>query len=385
MSDFKNWKPAYAIHKGYPFDCIQSKKLFAYRPEILLSEDNKPGIGVDLSVYPQTEKLGQWDADNKWNNFLLDRLVDFKSALEIAEDQIEALFEEKHFEPTEFGFELVVKPETVADNPTRMYISRLDSSYSLFRKPGNIEDPNWDTSIWTLMKKTEDGRFTEMELRFPCHRIAYATFFALGVQVEGADMTESPQKPQRNLWFFTLNTATDGVINGAAYDEDDKILERIGHLVESLISPEAAMSIDPESLHKEKAPMKRYLSSESVFREVPKEEDELTYSFEAMKDYAVNGPPEAPEADAEIFVLHEEHEEEDEQEPEELTGETKPCLKPGFHLFSVVVKRGEFEGTQVVAAEDEKMAKTKAKFLFETSDTPIADIKFEELTATLED
>ena len=193
MKSEKNWNPGHAINKGYPYNNIPSIEMFLNRPKIGVSPDNKPFIDWDPETFkdaPSQSEWGEKETNSPFISFLLNRLVDYSESLKIAEDQIRALQEEAPFLPEHFGFELVHKHEEVSDPPVRIYVSKYNTAISLYRKPGNVNDIEWNPSLWILVRKTEDCKFKEDEVHIHCHRIGYAMFCALQIQVEEETLVE---------------------------------------------------------------------------------------------------------------------------------------------------------------------------------------------------
>lgn len=210
MKSEKNWNPGHAINKGYPYNNIPSIEMFLNRPTIGVNKENKPFIDWDPEIFkdgPDPKDWGEKETGSPFISFLLNRLVDFSESLKIAEDQIRALLEESPFIPEHFGFEIVHKHEDISDPPVRIYISKYNTSISLYRKPGEAKDINWNPSLWVLVRKTEDGKFKEDEVHIHCHRIAYAMFCALQIQVEEEKMIEI-EEPKNELPELSDNTAS---------------------------------------------------------------------------------------------------------------------------------------------------------------------------------
>lgn len=187
--DFKN--PGHSTNKNYPYRDIPSKILFPYRPEIG-QQDGK--VFIAPGSFKDSLPADPWDADNKWNQFLLDRLYQFSEYLKIAEGQIEDLLEERPFMPEHFGFELAHSHQDITEAPVRIYVSKFKDSVAIWRKPADINNPEWNYALWMLTTKNEDGTMKEQELHLPCHRIAYAAFFALGIQIEGEKKKEDAEE-----------------------------------------------------------------------------------------------------------------------------------------------------------------------------------------------
>lgn len=143
-----NWNPGYSTNKDYPFNGIESRKLNM----------------VDDTI---TE-------------------LDFlKIRLETAENQIEEIFHEMPFTPETFGFELIHQNKDIHEKPVRMYISKYNDAITLYQKPSDPLSDTFNPYQWVLLEKITDGQFKEeINLVLPCHRIAYAAFYALGVKIE---------------------------------------------------------------------------------------------------------------------------------------------------------------------------------------------------------
>ncbi len=190
-----DWKPGYSTTKTrYPYDRVESMAIFGNRVSFEQSPDGKIGVFIDAEKYPNFKNIhidSEGAIENKqlMIDFLMDRAFDFQEALKVAENQILELLDEDPFVPEQFGFELVHKPETIHDSPIRIYQSKYDDNYTLHRPVGDVFDDNWDPSIWILQHKNEDNTIFTEELCIPCHRIAFAYFYAKRIKV----MDEKPK------------------------------------------------------------------------------------------------------------------------------------------------------------------------------------------------
>lgn len=186
-----DWKPGYSTTKTrYPYDGIESKTVFSNRPEFVQDkETNRIGVHIDASIYPQvtnafTESEDAIENKQLMIDFLMDRAFDFQEALKIAENQVAELLSEDPFIPEQFGFDLIHKPETIHDSPIRIYQSKYDDRYTLHRPVQDVfNDQEWDPTIWILQTNNHDNTITSEEVRIPCHRIAFAFFYAKNIQV----------------------------------------------------------------------------------------------------------------------------------------------------------------------------------------------------------
>lgn len=190
-----NWNPGHSLNKGYPYNGIESVRMFKHRPVLQNDENNKILILVETHHYPDLdiEKWTPQDQRTAMEDFLLHRLFDFQETLKVAEGQLFDILEEKPFIPEDYGFKVKHKNEKPTDPPVRIYVSKFNDNYSLFRKPGENTDP----SMWTLLIKKEDNTFEQRDLLLPCDRIAYAVFYALMIPVtekQGNEGTEGPVK-----------------------------------------------------------------------------------------------------------------------------------------------------------------------------------------------
>lgn len=184
-----DWKPGYSTTKTrYPYDRVETLAIFSNRVAFVQDKEGKVGCNIDLEKYPQLKAWNLETEDSAENkqlmiDFLMDRAFDFQEALKVAENQILELLDEDPFIPEQFGFEIVHKPETIHDSPIRIYQSKYDDNYTLHRPVGDVFDDSWDPSIWILQHKNEDNTIFTEELCIPCHRIAYAYFYAKRIKV----------------------------------------------------------------------------------------------------------------------------------------------------------------------------------------------------------
>lgn len=201
MNTGADWKPGYSTVKTrYPFDGIESMTYLSANLRANFSMDqetNAVGVFIDANVFPiqheQITREGVDIVDHKQFliDFLMDRAYEYQNALKVAEDQVAELLSEDPFIPEQFGFELVHEPETIHDAPIRIYQSRFDDKYSIHRPIANTLDKDWNPALWILQKRCDDNTFTSEEVILPCHRIAYAFFFAKNIQVMTKFVEES--------------------------------------------------------------------------------------------------------------------------------------------------------------------------------------------------
>ena len=193
----EQWNPGHSLIRGYPYDTIVSRDQLVNRVKVFLESDEK--ISLDLRTYADP---GEDPAEQI--AFLMSRLFDTQEALKTAEQQIFDILEEKPFVPDSLGFELVSKPEDWTDTPDRMYSSKYDDRFVLYREPTDVEDSNWDTTRWIIMKKNDvTGRFDKIMVKLPCYRIAYAVLSSLGVvmrneQEAGSEAPVIEERPPSN-------------------------------------------------------------------------------------------------------------------------------------------------------------------------------------------
>lgn len=187
-----DWKPGYStIKTRYPYDGVESMAYLPMntRPVFSLDDDTKRvGVNIDAAVFPkQTEQLAESTEPavhmQYLVDFLMDRSFEYQNALKVAEDQVMELLSEDPFMPEQFGFKLIHEPEEISDAPIRLYQSTFDDKYSLHRPVANTLDPEWNPAVWVLQKRCDDNTFTSEEVILPCHRIAYAFFFAKNIKV----------------------------------------------------------------------------------------------------------------------------------------------------------------------------------------------------------
>lgn len=227
----KNEKANYSTSKGYPYDKVISQERFKHRLITTLDmPTRKVTIEADKRVYPDF-KAPSWIArlfGGKVIDFFMFRLLDYNEALIVAEQQIIDLLTDAPFIPEEFGFFKAIKPKSPFDNPAVVYVSRYDSSISLFR------DPTKDSS-WILTTREKDDEFKTIELNLLNHRIAYAAFFALGIQVEG-EYKEDNSYVVKDIPFtatYTHNDADPVTIKFRAHE--DSALDIAAFILEKTI------------------------------------------------------------------------------------------------------------------------------------------------------
>ncbi len=232
-----DWKPGYSTTKTrYPYDRVETLAIFSNRVSFVQDKEGKVGCSIDLEKYPQLKAWNLESEDSAENkqlmiDFLMDRAFDFQEALKVAENQILELLDEDPFIPEQFGFELVHKPETIHDSPIRIYQSKYDDNYTLHRPVGDVFDDSWDPSIWILQHKNEDNTIFTEELCIPCHRIAYAYFYAKRIKV----MEEKPKD------FIEEAVIEEIIVQGPGNDapvvEEAPVVDEKGKLSDNRIEP----------------------------------------------------------------------------------------------------------------------------------------------------
>ena len=227
----EDWKPDYGITKGYPFEQPVSKEKFKVRLYPIVNESGDVRITIDKKCYPDY-RPPNWLVRLlfvAFPNFLLFRIFDYDQALTSAEHQIEDMLKDYPFIPEDFGFEKVFGPTTISDPPVSIYVSKFNNDISIFRGKDDI---------WTMLTKKGEG-FTSQDLKFPCHRIAYATFHALQTKVEDKQFKEA-----ENMKIWTATYLPEGleekkitVTDFRAIDEADA-KSRASFLITTGIDPD---------------------------------------------------------------------------------------------------------------------------------------------------
>lgn len=186
----QEWNPGHSLNKGYPYNRVESLHAFPSRIHFFQRKEedgNHAAIDIDREKFPNFKG----ESVEELKDFLFDRGYELQEALKMAEGQVHDLLEEHPFMPENYGFELVHRNRTPKDPPVRIYVSKYDDHFSIYRKPGD------DLSTWILIRKIDDDttNFSELELKLPCARIAYAALWALGVKMEEKkeEVTPLPQ------------------------------------------------------------------------------------------------------------------------------------------------------------------------------------------------
>ena len=190
MTNEKNWNPGHSTHKGYPYAGIASHQTFPNRPKLSMGKEKNIFIEWDIQTFPNVEVTDQ-EKRTPFEDFLLFRLFDFQSALDLAEGQVEDLLTETPFMPEKFGFEVVLNTgRDIHEPPMQLYMNKFDQSFSLTRTPGDSTQESFNPAAYTLLKKKDDGTFNTIQLSLPCARIAYAALYALGVKMVEEDKVD---------------------------------------------------------------------------------------------------------------------------------------------------------------------------------------------------
>lgn len=196
-----DWKPGHStIKTRYPYDGVESMAVYPMELRPIFAQDPntlKVGAHVDAGKYPmQAEQLGESVPKEEHLqylvDFLMDRAFEYQEALKVAEGQIMELLSEDPFVPEQFGFKLIHEPETIHDSPIRIYQSTFDERYTIHRPVANTLDPEWNPAVWVLQKSNDDNTIHSEEVVLPCHRIAFAYFFARDIKVMEPKVIEEP-------------------------------------------------------------------------------------------------------------------------------------------------------------------------------------------------
>lgn len=190
--------PDHSTCKGYPWIGVKTEasypaeKRFTSFQKVMLDplEPNYVKIGTEKYMHKKIKELAC-------------HLIDAEDALMKAEEQIRFMQEDSPFVPEEFGFECVARPESITEAPIKIYCSKYNPNYSIYKIFGKRYD-------WKLLTKKDDVTFDELTLHFPCHRIAYAFFVAMGVKVEGAiDVDNLLEQEVEEKEYFDPNILHD--------------------------------------------------------------------------------------------------------------------------------------------------------------------------------
>lgn len=165
--------PDHSTCKGYPWTGVKTET--SYPAEKRFTSFQK--VMLD-PLQPNYVKIGTEKFMHKKIKELACNLIDSEDALMKAEEQIRFMQEDSPFVPEEFGFECIVRGDSIVDAPIKIYGSKYDDNISLYKIFGKRYD-------WKLLTKKDGVTFDELTLHFPCHRIAYAFFVAMGLKVEG--------------------------------------------------------------------------------------------------------------------------------------------------------------------------------------------------------
>ncbi len=241
-----DWKPDYGITKGYPYDKPASEERFVVRLIPYIGSKGRVFINVDTKCYPDYKSPNWFQRTfvSKFTDFLMHRIYDYDQALLAAEAQIYEMQKDYPFVPEDFGFEKIYGPKTISDPPVSIYASKYNNNISIFRGKDDF---------WTMLTKKEEG-FDSKTLKFPCHRIAYATFHALQVKVEGQQFKDTDNMKIFTASYLPENNPEIAIhLDGYhAIDEDDA-KSRASFMITTMIDENVI--VDPKFLEvKEKKP-----------------------------------------------------------------------------------------------------------------------------------
>lgn len=218
----ENLNIGHQVSEGYPYDGVESKRFFVQRPLLYIGQDGDEKGKVCLEVNTDHFTVPQEGLGTPFADFCLHRLIEFQEALKMSEEQINDMLTEDPVIPENYGFEVMHENKEITDPPICVYVSKFDENVTLFRKPGDINDKNWNPAMWTILKKeVSDGSttFKEIELNLPSARIAFAAFYALGIKV----MEDESEKPNNNVSHqvqFNRDETEASVFVNAESDED---------------------------------------------------------------------------------------------------------------------------------------------------------------------
>jgi hypothetical protein len=183
--------PAFAVEKGYPFVIPVSLENYPLEHrvgEILYLEEgtihmNQDNMKEKLGLAPDCDSA-QFDLGFQIG--IVNKLIIAEHALTEAENQIQDMTRDLPFVPEDFGFELAVKPESIFDDPIRIYRSKFDSEVLLT----NVLD---EDNAWIIVKGSK------IKVLLPCSRVALCVFFSLGIPVrEDKKNIDAVSEPEAN-------------------------------------------------------------------------------------------------------------------------------------------------------------------------------------------
>lgn len=200
----QDWNPGHTVDGGYPFVKPVSQGTFPNRMTISMDLIEKQVyIDINKKIFTNAPEWPEKLSDLE--SFFMDRLYDYSQALSAAEGQIEDMLLEQPFVPEDLGFEIIAPSDH--EMATAVFESKYQRGTIIMRSLYDSLDESLPLNMWTLIRteRDESGKIIMnkgIELNLPCKRIAYATFFALGIKMKEDKAEEPAQNNEAN--FYTV-------------------------------------------------------------------------------------------------------------------------------------------------------------------------------------
>lgn len=221
MNIDNDWNPGHSIGGGYPYEKNEATAAWPQRPIVRLDRNTGKVFfdpnGMQYESFLRAHEIAirfyDWMVKNQsvphtelseeqlkeyyqvfresvpegdFEDRMMFIAAETMETLALAEEQVDEMLSESPFSPELHGFELVASNKDISERPQAIYVSKYSPEFAISRKPGSPNDPSWTPHMWVLSKKTEDSMIN-LDISFPCSRIAYATLAALGVKMRSPE------------------------------------------------------------------------------------------------------------------------------------------------------------------------------------------------------
>lgn len=160
--------PPHTIENEYPFHGVQTQLEWFDRPTVKVIGDEND---------PKNHRVVISDGGTP-----LMYIRSLEKALHLAEAQIADMLLDQPVNLDVLGFTLEHKNDGIEDYPVKIYLSKC-GKFSVGRVPQDPHSQEYNPCEYIMQRKNEDGSLTDIKLFLPCQRVAFHTFYGLGVEM----------------------------------------------------------------------------------------------------------------------------------------------------------------------------------------------------------
>lgn len=160
--------PPHTIENEYPFHGVQTQLEWFDRPTVKVIGDEND---------PKNHRVVISDGGTP-----LMYIRSLEKALHLAEAQIADMLLDQPVNLDVLGFTLEHKNDNIEDYPVKIYLSKC-GRFSVARVPQDPHSQEYNPCEYIMQRKNEDGSLTDIKLFLPCQRVAFHTFYGLGVEM----------------------------------------------------------------------------------------------------------------------------------------------------------------------------------------------------------